>query len=546
VNTSPYVGTPLSDSVFIGTLLRAFHSLIVDTHYPDQPLWLREALGWYLLLQFQQTPITPTEVANFLGEPSTMLLHPATLTTRSTARGMQLLFLAYLEQRYGVDVVRRLFLEQGPGMTAVDRALAAANIVDPLSGETVTGEMAFADFVLANAVNRPFGDGRYAYRLIQLNQQAVSTPLERPEVRLGAQPAPQFGTQYYTFDAARPLVLDITFNGVETVKRLDMPGAADADNAFYWSGRGGNRDATLTRAFDLREVDSATLHFDAWYDLASGWNYAYVEVSTDGGETWSIIPATDTTDMNRNGVAYGPGFTGISNREGPRPFPVMGVLMAGDGMTIASVVPDGPAEAAGLQAGDIIIGYDERPWPGMPNVLGLLGEYAPGETLNLWIQRGNERLTAPVLLGAHESRVVEPTPRWLEQEVDLSAYAGQEILLRFEVVTLPGRWSEGFAVDNIAIPEIGFADDGDDEAGWVSTGWEQVTNSVPARYLVQMATFGGARPERARRLLTPDDGTSGHWRVDLDANERLVIAVSGLNQDTFQPGQFDLQIMPVG
>ncbi|MCP4548061.1 MAG: hypothetical protein GY835_16470, partial [bacterium] len=51
------------------------------------------------------------------------------------------------------------------------------------------------------------------------------------------------------------------------------------------------------------------------------------------------------------------------------------------------------------------------------------------------------------------------TESWLEEQVDLSAYAGQEILLRFWYITDPGLNLSGWLIDDVSIPEIGFSDD---------------------------------------------------------------------------------------
>lgn len=52
--------------------------------------------------------------------------------------------------------------------------------------------------------------------------------------------------------------------------------------------------------------------FSAWYDIEDGWDYVYVEASTDGGKKWQVLPGTHTTDKNPAGNAFGPGWTGIS------------------------------------------------------------------------------------------------------------------------------------------------------------------------------------------------------------------------------------------
>jgi immune inhibitor A len=81
---------------------------------------------------------------------------------------------------------------------------------------------------------------------------------------------------------------------------------------FWWSNSGDDIDTTLTRGFDLSSVESATLDYWVWYDIEEDWDYAYLEVSADGGATWKILPTPHTSDENPTGNSYGPGYTGKS------------------------------------------------------------------------------------------------------------------------------------------------------------------------------------------------------------------------------------------
>ena len=54
------------------------------------------------------------------------------------------------------------------------------------------------------------------------------------------------------------------------------------------------------------------LGFRAWYDIEEDWDYAYIEISPDGGESWTLLRSNRTTDSNPNGTGYGPGLTGGS------------------------------------------------------------------------------------------------------------------------------------------------------------------------------------------------------------------------------------------
>ena len=55
-----------------------------------------------------------------------------------------------------------------------------------------------------------------------------------------------------------------------------------------------------------------TLSFQARYQIETCWDYAYVEVSTDGGATFDSIATSASTSHNENGQNFGNGITGTS------------------------------------------------------------------------------------------------------------------------------------------------------------------------------------------------------------------------------------------
>src|SRR5690349_3905628 len=80
---------------------------------------------------------------------------------------------------------------------------------------------------------------------------------------------------------------------------------------FYHSGSGNNLDNNMTREITLG-AGSSTLTFQAYYHIEACWDYAYVEVSTDGGTTFTPIETSASTDNNENGQNFGHGITGTS------------------------------------------------------------------------------------------------------------------------------------------------------------------------------------------------------------------------------------------
>ncbi len=83
-----------------------------------------------------------------------------------------------------------------------------------------------------------------------------------------------------------------------------------------YSGQGNELKRTATLALDLREAKKPKLSFDAWWDIEGGWDFAYFEVSTDEGKSWTRRMPSDRRFMpakhGHDGKKSTPGFTGLS------------------------------------------------------------------------------------------------------------------------------------------------------------------------------------------------------------------------------------------
>jgi S1-C subfamily serine protease len=72
------------------------------------------------------------------------------------------------------------------------------------------------------------------------------------------------------------------------------------------------------------------------------------------------------------------------------------------GAVVVRVLPDSPAEAAGLQEGDIIVAVDGREPSAEQDLADLIGEYEPGDIVTLEVaSRGQEPREMTVKLGRH-------------------------------------------------------------------------------------------------------------------------------------------------
>ncbi|MGD8805249.1 MAG: PDZ domain-containing protein [Chloroflexota bacterium] len=75
--------------------------------------------------------------------------------------------------------------------------------------------------------------------------------------------------------------------------------------------------------------------------------------------------------------------------------------LLGKSALVMSVVEDGPAAGAGLQAGDAIVEANGQAIENNQQLVDLISELAPGDELALQVQRGSETLTFNVTLASH-------------------------------------------------------------------------------------------------------------------------------------------------
>lgn len=89
-------------------------------------------------------------------------------------------------------------------------------------------------------------------------------------------------------------------------------------NFEFWGGQADEMDTNMVADVDLTGKTSAELSFDAWYDIEEQWDFAFVQVSTDNGATWTSLSNGDTRsdavdEAYPSILASLPGFTGNSN-----------------------------------------------------------------------------------------------------------------------------------------------------------------------------------------------------------------------------------------
>jgi hypothetical protein len=129
-------------------------------------------------------------------------------------------------------------------------------------------------------------------------------------------------------------------------------------------------------------------------------------------------------------------------------------------------------------------------------------------------------------------------PSWLDERIDLSAYAGTKILLRFEYITDGGTHGPGWAVADVRITAAG----GDlPDASWQLSGWVDIDRELPQTYIVRVLEkkTGG---DVAVLDVPLDDAQRGDLRFSAAGVESATLVVAGSTEGTDQLAPYTVSL----
>jgi immune inhibitor A len=301
---------PLDETYTLGILAHEFQHMIQWYQDQNEASWINE--GFSELAVLLNDYYFGGFDALYTAEPDLQLNNwPNDSQEDATAHyGASFLFATYFLDRFGEAALKSLVINPDNDMMGVDSTLRSINAIDSLTGKPVTADDFFQDWAITNyLMDSRVADGRYAYTSYQGTPNAAATesvyscpidPITR-EVN-------QYGVDYIRFNCRGSYT--IHFEGSFLTPLLPQDPHSGYFN--FWSNKNDESDSMLTRTFDLTSYTGPlTLSYWTWYDIEKGWDYAYLEASTDG-ERWQMLKTPSGTSADPQGNSYGWGYTGAS------------------------------------------------------------------------------------------------------------------------------------------------------------------------------------------------------------------------------------------
>ena len=132
---------------------------------------------------------------------------------------------------------------------------------------------------------------------------------------------------------------------------------------------------------------------------------------------------------------------------------------------------------------------------------------------------------------------------WVQEEVDLSDYAGQPVLIRFEYITDAAVTQPGIFIDDVEIPEIGFFDDMENGVGpWQSEGWLLTNNVLQQRWLVQVIETRSDGSVTVHRMDVNSEGRGALRLENVSDRQDLVLIISALAPITVEKASYRYRV----
>jgi hypothetical protein len=396
-STDPCINSPARPELFEGTLAHEYQHLIHEDYDPDELNWVNEGMADFaeLLTGYGDLNLHmdemgyDTHIQGFLGWLS--VAHPEwnpipsetgpenSLTMWEDQDKPGEIFADYGFAYYFMSYLQSLGFDQSfftawhhntlNGIAGLEATLAA-------SGSSETFRTLFTDVVVSALVDGFIDNGAMVSGVSadRLQNDPTEATIFFSEDAYASPGAPVWGSDYVPLGPGAGIT-SLTFDGDEQVFAPGGPEWVVGGNGYWTTSDGpGNPyandlDADITRAVTVADDGggTGTLAFQTYYSIELGWDFGFVQVSTDGGDTFESVACTGTTtttnpDIDPTIGSQVPGFTGPSETDATQytgtaaaPVDVTCDLPAGDILLSFRMMTDGAAQMDGWHVRNVAI-----------------------------------------------------------------------------------------------------------------------------------------------------------------------------------------------
>ncbi len=133
------------------------------------------------------------------------------------------------------------------------------------------------------------------------------------------------------------------------------------------------------------------------------------------------------------------------------------------------------------------------------------------------------------------------TNDWIQEDVDLSQYAGKKVQVRFEYVTDAAVLGEGFMLDDVSVDATNYQSDFEaDDGGWEAEGFSRVQNIIPQTFRLSLITKGSNGTTVQAIEVSTDQ--LAEIPLSLKDGEEAILIVTGTTRYTRKNAAYQFEI----
>jgi hypothetical protein len=317
----------VGDDTYAGVLAHEFFHMIQFAHDYNEETWVNEGMADIAAVVNGFGDIVQGHIDAYSGQPDNHLFDWGSALDDY---GQAFLFFDYLFNHYGAPEIASTDRLEAYGLaklltrTAADGAAGITKVLKTRSDSLLSDLSSyygpksnfmkvFKDYLVANRIDKPGSShGQFGYPNRDVEVAVAGTGDASPD----GSTVHQYAGEYYevqsdgTFDTN----LDDPIAVIPAAKGQPAP----TNGFFAWSNRGDELISYLQRSADLTSATAPSLQFKHWYQIEEDWDYAYVRISQDGGNTWAFVNTSacggrsNDPNGNNRAIAESGGITGDS------------------------------------------------------------------------------------------------------------------------------------------------------------------------------------------------------------------------------------------
>jgi len=292
--------------VYESTFAHEYQHLLHDVIDSDESTWVNEGLSM-MSESICGYPVDVSYLEEFLYYPENSLTVWGDAGSIIADYGAVFMFMMYLSDHYGgTEMLQTIFNCPANGVDSINEAFLDMGL------NRMTFQKVYHDWRLANLMwDSDVGGGLYDYKSVSMDGPWIWEIMSSSYFSIDRDDnfgyIEEYGTDYFmcslqNIPAERSKFVfdgdDYAHVGWEFVDQ-EAPGALISMDSYWNSGRGNMIDNVLTLDLNLSTPAEGgeylhSLIIDSSWNIELDWDYGFVQVSTDGGATWTTL--NDTGD----------------------------------------------------------------------------------------------------------------------------------------------------------------------------------------------------------------------------------------------------------